>query len=352
MTSIFSEIFKYRQREGSTPKENFFTETFVAVVNRSNLFRDEFVRWLFGLEPEQIQRPPKITTHRTFDFDNGHRRPDICVDEVRNTDNESHVAIIESKIDSYQRENQLNDYDSILVEEWSTDWLKTLVYITKYNEGVGVYQASEGINFKQRKWPDLYRTLATAMQENPNKVGALERELLKLMEDWHMNGINAAHLRSFTTCFKEGVGNRLVEIQNDAWTASGLREFLGTKLQKNKAYLGDQFSLPIQPYSVRIWVGFRCDRRDDDWDVDKLELPSPVVTIEELDNVDQEFPNMPFPWINDFEVYPETLWTRQPMNDERPRYGDPPDEYYQHFFQMAFHNILGVINPAIEGDDQ
>ena len=54
------------------------------------------------------------------------------------------------------------------------------------------------------------------------------------------------------------------------------------------------------------------------------------------------------PWIDDIDVYPgpETLWTRQPTNDERPRYGDPLDEYYQHWFETVFNEILQVINPV------
>ena len=299
--------------------------------------------WLFEPELENIKLI-RIETHRRFN----EGIPDICV-KVRDKDNRSYVAIIESKIDSCVGEGQLEAYDSILSNHWPEDWLKTLIYITKYNEDVGDYEESDNIEFRQHRWSDLYKRLAKAMQENPNEVGALECELLKFMEDWEMNGgINAAHLRSFVTCFDNRVGERLVDIQNDAWHASGLNNVLET-IGPWKYYLstGEQYSPAIQPYGFRIWMGFRYDRRDDDWNVDEVEIPSPAVTLCDYHgNIEQEIPQPSNFWTDSESVegWPNELWVRQPTQDQKPIYGDGEAlyDYYKDFFETAFVEIRNM----------
>ena len=341
MTSIFSRIFPYRQSEGRTPFEDFFTVTFADVVTKSNLFRNEFVMWLFELELENIKLI-RIETHRRFN----EGIPDICV-KVRDTDNRNYVAIIESKIDSCVGEGQLEAYDSILSNYWPEDWLKTLIYITKYNEDVGDYEEADNIEFRQHRWSDLYERLAEAMQKKPNEVGALECELLKFMEDWEMNGgINAAHLRSFVTCFDNRVGERLVDIQNDAWHASGLNNVLET-IGQWKYYLstGEQYSPAIRPYGFRIWMGFRYDRRDDNWNVDEVEIPSPAVTLCDYHgNIEQEIPQPSKFWTDSDSVegWPNELWIRQPTPDRMPIYGEALYDYYRDFFETAFIEIRNM----------
>ena len=219
MPSIFSRIFPHRQSEGKTPREDFFTETFAAVLDNSELFSNEFAKWLFELENcEEVSID--IKTQKNIDG----RRPDIYVKVLNKINENYYVAIIESKIDSSEGKHQLKAYKEILSNNWPNAELKILVYITKYNEDIG-----EGVNpeFRQHRWSDLYKRFAKVKQECPEEVGALECELLKLMEDWNMDGsINAAHLRSFITCFDNGVGERLTNLQNDAWYASGLGNVL------------------------------------------------------------------------------------------------------------------------------
>lgn len=361
MSGIFSRIFPYRQRDRRTPQEDFFTETFAAVVSRPSLFRDEFVKWLFELEPENIKLP-EIETQKHFD--NG--RPDICV-EVRDTDNKSYVAIIESKIDSCERENQLKDYESILEKKWPEDSSKILVYITKYNEDVSDYENSAKLTFRQHKWSGLYKRFAKAKQISPERVGTLEHELLKLMEDWNMDGgcINAAHLRSFITLltccndkgFENGVGEMLTYPQSEAWKESGLdnyfKESKGNKWSSGGKYRwkGEQYSPKEQFYGLRIWMGFRHDRGDNFWNVHDLGIPSPAVTLcHDSGRVDQEFPRPSGFWTDpgSVEGWTRERWIRQPMKHERPKYGDALEQYYKEFFQTVFNEIKEAIeNSAV-----
>ena len=46
MSSIFNRIFRYRQREQRTPREDYFTETFVAVIEKYDELRIALVAWL------------------------------------------------------------------------------------------------------------------------------------------------------------------------------------------------------------------------------------------------------------------------------------------------------------------
>ena len=355
MSGIFNRIFSYRQREGTSPYENFFTETFAAVVSNSELFSKEFAMWLFELKLENT-KPIRIEIKTYKSFNKGRLTPDICV-EFRNTDNMNYVAIIESKIDSRQRENQLRDYDNILVEEWSEDWSKTLVYITKYSEDVGGYEASDNIRFKKRKWSGLCKRLSKATQESHKKVGALEHELLKLMEDWHMDGIiNATHLRSFKTCFDNdfdfGFGQRLAQIHYDAWIESGLENHDALTMGRNwkwaTAWKGEYTSGEIEVNThnttITIQMGFRCNRRDREWNANVIEIPSPTVMI--INRNGQEFPQ-PDNWEEPIAVEGWTggQWIRQPKKGEKPSYGDSLDEYYEKFFKKAFYEI----RMAIEG---
>jgi len=56
MASIFNRIFKYRQSEHKTPSEDYFTETFVAVLKRCKPLRFEFASWLMDdLETENVK---------------------------------------------------------------------------------------------------------------------------------------------------------------------------------------------------------------------------------------------------------------------------------------------------------
>lgn len=344
MTSIFSRIFRYRQSEGRTPREDYFTETFADVLCKSKLFKDVFLMWLFDeLELENI-RSIRLETQKRF----GNLRPDIFV-MVRVTDNMSYVAIVESKIDSCVGEGQLEAYDDILSSYWPNAESRILVYITKHNEDVGEYEAPDDVMFRPHRWSELYKKFAEAKQERPEEVGALEHELMKLMEDWQMNGnINAAHLRAFTTCFDTGIGDRLATIPYDTWHDIGLNDVLelSGKWTHQWSYKGELYSPTIQPYGFRIWMGYRTDRRDDDWNVDELEIPSPCVTLCDyhgVGNIDQEFQKPSDDWIGPYAVegWPNEIWVRQPT--QRPIYGVPFEEYYENFFQEAFVEIRDAI---------
>lgn len=350
MPGIFSRIFKYRQSESRTQSEDYFTETFVAVLERCEPLRTAFVEWL--IDPENMERDNiktvRIVTQKTF----AGRQPDIWVD-VRDNADERHVAIVENKIDARQGENQLSNYAGIL-EHQRRVASRTLVYLTKHSEETN-YQPRENICFKHRRWFDVYRALANAQNIAAPGCGDLGGELLRLMEDWNMDGtLSAAYLRAGVIYIDANVEETLRNVQNEAWAESRIDDFLRDMWQPNRNWdyrsgPGAQISPPIMPYGVRIKMAFRFDRHDADWDVNELELPSPAVTLSPApyDEGDRELPQRPEGWTGAVKGMAETnLWIRQPTQDQIPRYGGSLYDYYKEFFLKAFCEI----REALEDD--
>ena len=350
MSSIFSRIFSYRRSKHRTPSEDYFTETFVAVLKRCGPLRTAFVEELLGMDRENIDAI-RLETQKSFKVgrDCTRRRPDVWV-EARDVADRRHVAIIENKIDSKEGENQLSDYAEILEGERGAK-SRTLVYVTKYSEETN-FRRRENLRFKHLKWFEVYGTLTKELQKSTEGIGDLPGELLKLMEDWNMDGtLSAAHLRAAVTCFDAGVGQKLHAIQDDAWSASRIGEVLDReRMPGNWKYgyaKGTQTSPPIIPYGVRLKMAFRFDRRDEGWDVDHLELPCPVVTLRPNGEQHQELPQRPENWTGAVEgMWQKNLWVRQPTQDQIPHYGYSLHDYYKDFFHIA----LSELREALEGD--
>ena len=133
MSSIFNRIFQYRQRKQRTPREDYFTETFVAVIEKCDKLSHAFAAWLANDEERLNMQSVRMETQRGFIVEDSGvgRRPDIWI-EATDADDVRHWIIVENKIDSGEGENQLADYAKIL-EGASNLGSRALVYITKYS---------------------------------------------------------------------------------------------------------------------------------------------------------------------------------------------------------------------------
>lgn len=346
MSGIFSRIFRYRQSESRTPREDYFTETFVAVLERCKPLRNAFIEWLIGSEELSLDniKAVRIETQKTFAVG----RPDIWV-EARDNSDKRHLAIIENKIDAFQGEDQLSNYASIL-EGKRTAKSRTLVYLTKHSEEPN-FQGAEHVCFKHRRWYEVYRTLAKVQQIPAPGCGDVGNELLRLMEDWNMDGtLSAAQLRAGIMYIDTKVGETLQNAQNEAWEESRIGEFFNRKWMHGRKWdyrsgPGAQISPPITPYGVRLKMGFRFDRRDEEWDVDRLELPSPFVTLRPNGEQNKRLPERPKNWTGAAKgMWERNLWIRQPTQDHVPHYGDSLYEYYKEFFRIAFCELMEALN--------
>ena len=124
MASIFDRIFRYRQSDGRTPREDYFTEILADVLEKHEALGTAFVGYLTSCN--DIQRIDIQTQKR---FGDAQRRPDVYV-TARDSTNGRHVLIVENKIDALEGKNQLRDYMRLLAQEENAE-SRTLVYITR-----------------------------------------------------------------------------------------------------------------------------------------------------------------------------------------------------------------------------
>ncbi len=348
MSSIFNRIFQYRQREQRTPREDYFTETFVAVIEKYDELRIALAAWLS--EVEDI-RSVRIETQQWFTVaDSGDsRRPDIWM-EAKDVHGARHWIIVENKIDSGERKGQLTDYAKILKAEPRLE-SRNLVYITKYSSETVSY-SHDGVKSKHLRWPQVYDFLQEKLQD-ASDCRELAKELLKLMEDWNMDGaLNVAHLRAAVTCFDSKVGEMLQGLLGDAMTDSGIKAILDNKMNGKRwaRSFGDRW-VDVPGYGIAFWIGFRFDRRDKNWNVEDIELPSPFVAvnpIKENREVGERLPQPSDHWVGPWKVEKmndKYKWVRQPVEGEIPRLGEPLGEFYKKFFQEA----LVELKLALEG---
>lgn len=348
MTSIFDRLFWYRQSEGKTPKEDYVTETLVAILEKVEGLKVSFVKYLIcgegneGLEVERVY----LQTQKTF-WD-VRRRPDIYV-EAREVERKRHLLFIENKIDAPEGVRQLDDYMKLLKNE-RTATSRTLVYITRRSQKPDNKNIPSNVRFIHLRWFEVYNWLKrwNESQSSDGVVGrSLLTEFLTLMEDWHMGGeIDAASLRAAVRYHGSlNSGWRLVEEMIDpAWSESDIDSAVG-KTSGNWIYntwACWQTSPKIQKFSdVRIAMGFRFGRQDDEWNVDEIELPSAAVTIKGSSEVD--FPRPSRKWkkgpLEGMDT--DDLWIRQVS--EKPSHGESMCEFYREFFLSAFAELRKVI---------
>ena len=350
MASIFDRIFRYRESAGRTPREDYFTELFASVLEKCEYLGTAIVEKLID-----CNNVTKVVPEAQKNFINSRRRADMYATAWEGR--QKHVLVIESKLDSVADENQLADYIGLLAAQDEDANSRTLVCITKKFEALNVPVLNElhpNVTFKHLKWSQVYGWIRECVEEleGPNLTWeGLLKELLALMEDWNMGGpISARSMRAALVYHNFlGSGARLVqELIEPAWRDSGNDGVLGPTEGNWRRYYpnGWQNSPGLDNYGrARIGMGFRFDRRDDVWDVDKMELPSAAVTISGGDEGGIPFPQPseeweegPVPGMDD-----DDQWVRQ--TSQPPRHGESLEDFYHAFFLQAFTEIRNVLQP-------
>ena len=119
MKSIFTRTYQYREREKKNNLENYLIEIFAFCLENDKIFRRDYLSEI-GFN---INTDISISTQSSYK-DLG--RPDI---EINNANS---IILIECKIESKERTNQLKDYLKILRKSKLEN--KWLIYLTKYYE--------------------------------------------------------------------------------------------------------------------------------------------------------------------------------------------------------------------------
>ena len=352
MASIFDRIFRYRQSAGRTPREDYFTELFASILEKCEYLGVRIVGKLIS-----CNNITKVKVETQKHFSSLGRRVDLYV-TAWDGNGQRHVLVVESKLDSVAGENQLPDYIELLARDEDAH-SRTLAYITKKSEDPGISELEcqgrqSNITFKYLKWSQVYGWIRERVEglDEPNLTWeGLLKELLALMEDWNMGGpISARSMRAAIIYHNSlGSGARLVqELIDPAWLKSGIDDVFGPTKEKwiYEYETGWQTSPGLVDYGkARIAMGFRFDRRDEVWNVDEVELPSPVVTIKRGKNADG-FPRPSKKWKEGSVsgMHENHRWVRQ-IGGPPPRHGESLEKFYQDFFLQTFTEICNALPP-------
>ena len=343
MASIFDRIFRYRQSDGRTPWEDYFTEILADVLEKHEALGTAFVRYLTSRD--DIQRID-IQTQRSFG--DAQRRPDVYV-TAHDRINERHLLVVENKIDALEGVNQLADYMRILEQEEDVK-SRTLVYITRCSRP-DFGEELHHVKFKHLYWFEVYdwiRDWVKYSEVEGARDGELVIELLSLMEDWSMDGdITAGDLRAAITYHMSlQSGNALLEVANQAWDMSEIEAALGdiTGKWSYNYYECWEYSPKIIRFGVRIGIGYWFDRSDQTWDAARLELPSAAVAIYQrggpppakLRSPSRAWTKGPVEGFGGKDLWVRTL-------DEIPCYGSSLSEHYRQFFLNAFAELKDAL---------
>ena len=347
MASIFDRIFRYRPSAGRTPREDYFTELFASVLEKCGYLGTTIIGKLICCD-----NITKVTLQTQKHFSSLGRRVDLYV-TAWDGNGQRHVLVVESKLDSVEGENQLYDYIDLLAQDDGAH-SRTLAYVTKKSEDPGISELEcqgrqKNVTFRHLKWSQVYGWIRERVEglDEPNLTWeGLLKELLALMEDWNMGGpISARSMRAAVIYHNSlNSGERLFELINSAWDESLDAAVPGRFTYPDYHYVW-QTSPGLANYGgAKISMGFLFDRRDGEWNVDEVELPSAAVTIRSGAVDGNSFPRPSGKWKPRAVpgIYDNDLWVRQ-ISGPPPRHGESLEEFYRDFFFQAFTEIRNVL---------
>ena len=273
MADLFSRLFRYRPTDGRLPWEDWFTESFAAVLDQYPKLGVAYAGYLIGRDVETAE----IETQRTFD----NARPDVWVD-AHDADGGRHVVMVEHKMGAPAEAPQLQAYERRL--QRLTAETRTLVHIAGSSAPPDFEVTSGGVKFKCFKWFQIYRWLErwTASPRTGGESAEFLDELLKFMEKWGMTiEISMNELVAATAYRTNQVEQRLKQILDSAWDDCGMTDALGETDGRRwpKTEVERQRSPRIVRHGVHVELGFDFSRQDAEWDVSRLQMPSAWVGI-------------------------------------------------------------------------
>ncbi len=170
MSSLFSKIFSYREREYLSPLENFLTEIFSYCLKHDLEFRQDFFTICLNVNIDNIKF--EIETQKSYDK---YGRPDI---EVICSDS---VFLFECKVEASERQDQLKDYCNILTKHKSNLKEKYIVFLTKYFENTKLVEPN--VNFIHVRWHSVFNLINS-------HHGVFTNQLKLFLEENKMNKEN------------------------------------------------------------------------------------------------------------------------------------------------------------------
>lgn len=273
MADLFSRLFRYRSTERRRAWEDWFTESFAAVLVQYPKLGTAYASHLIGHGVETAD----IDTQRTFD----NARPDMWMD-ARDAAGGRHLVMVEHKMGAPAEGTQLHAYERCL--QRLTAETRTLVHIAGSSAPPDFEVTARDVKFKSLKWFQVYRWLGrwSVGAQSGGDSTELVDELLRFMEKWGMTiEISMTELVAATAYRTNQVEQRLKQILDSAWDDCGMTDALGETDGRRwfKTELEHQRSPRIVRHDIHIELGFDFSREDPEWDVSRLQVPSAWVGI-------------------------------------------------------------------------
>lgn len=218
MESIFTNPYKYRESSERNELENYLTELYAGILRKDvGLLKNLLDR--IGCKYDSFI-DIVIRTQVSHVIDGKTFRPDIQI-EVENKS----LILVENKVDSYERHNQLKDYCKILNSD-STFENKHLVYISKFHEFKQVNE--NNIKFNELQWKDI------AIMCKQNSLLAKELELFISEKQINMSG-NFTYLDALVVESIGDVFEKLDHVLNSAHEYHKKPEGLNIRLDRGRS---------------------------------------------------------------------------------------------------------------------
>jgi hypothetical protein len=195
MSSLFSTLWRHCSKE-TKPRENFFSDI---VAELFKAHPELLSRWLQSVGVTVANTPdPEISIQEAFHSEDGDRGFYDLFIRLRDGAG-THLIVVESKLDSTARGDQLKNYQKDLTRRLAQTppeaGRATLIYITRDYEN---QEPPEGrARFFATRWERFFQVLETFCNAHPSWFAAQVRDFLKEHRIAVPVQITPAHLEAF-----------------------------------------------------------------------------------------------------------------------------------------------------------
>ena len=261
--SIFSRLFRYKQTEKMSPKENYLTEMLAWMIDSLPQFGQDYVLFLNSKCKEKLNFdancPFTVSAETQFRVTKG------IIDMVIETDC-GYGFICEHKVDSPLRENQIKDY-SECDKEINKDLTFQTVLLTKSK---GQHEQNPDI---QIIWHDVYEFFSDPIRKesyNADEKIIIEQFLMYLTEVGmgKKNSISIKGVEYYSEAQK--LEQSLKVLFNDLCTdgdwesnCKGINQFLTDYNPKHVEKLGEgRIGIEFASWQPGLFAGVKLDNAD------------------------------------------------------------------------------------------
>lgn len=219
--SLFSNLYKYRQKENKNEKENFLTELFAYVLQNDIDFRCDFFEKVIKIIDFDKKLEITVSTQENYPIKNKKSaRPDIVIKGFDFDKKLKFVVFIENKIDSslgyriFENQetkedlwlNQLSIYDNVLVKKYAEKIGKNklhLVYLTKYFEAFEVNFISKFIHIT---WHEIFHKALNKVTEDHTTIKSQFKQFLIDLQMNKDNKLDLSDVLAYHTFYVQTLG--------------------------------------------------------------------------------------------------------------------------------------------------